>query len=113
MLPCVQLGFVYEPPAQGGQSVTPTGWMKAIYRDGRLQLLEPLDLPDGAEVWVELQVGSQPTTEASPRRESAEHGPLYPTRDQPSETLARVIGLVAVGGDALNDSEALYDADGH
>jgi predicted DNA-binding antitoxin AbrB/MazE fold protein len=93
--------------------VTSTGWKKAIYRDGRLQLLEPLDLSDGSEVWVDLHVGSQPTAEASPRRESLERGPVYPTRDQPPETLARVIDLVAVGGDALNDSEALYNADGH
>ena len=51
--------------------------------------------------------------EAAPRREFVERGPLYPTRDQPPETLARLIGLVAAGGDALADSEALYDADGH
>jgi predicted DNA-binding antitoxin AbrB/MazE fold protein len=90
--------------------VTSTGWVKAIYRDGILQLLEPIDLPEGAEVWVELQVGPQPMAEATPRRESVERGPVYPTRYQPPETLARLIGLVAVGGDALDDSEALYDA---
>jgi predicted DNA-binding antitoxin AbrB/MazE fold protein len=93
--------------------VTSTGWVKAIYRDGRLQLLEPIDLPEGAEVWVELQVGPQPMAEATPRRESVERGPLYRTRYQPPETLARLIGLVAVGGDALDDSEVLYDADCH
>ena len=67
----------------------------------------------GAEVWVDLQVGPQPMAEDTPHRESVERGPAYPTRDQPPETLAHVIGLVAVGGDALDDSEALYDADGH
>jgi len=36
---------------------------------------------------------------------------LYPIRPQPPETLARLSGLVAVGGDALTESEALYDAD--
>ena len=38
---------------------------------------------------------------------------LYPTRPQPPETLTRLIGLVAIGGDALADAEALYDADWH
>jgi hypothetical protein len=42
---------------------------------------------------------------------AAQRGPLYPTRPQPPETLTRLIGLVAIGGDALADSEALYDAD--
>jgi predicted DNA-binding antitoxin AbrB/MazE fold protein len=93
--------------------MTSTGWMKAIYRDGILQLLEPIDLPEGAEVWVELQIGPQPVSEAPPRRESVKRGPLYPTRYQPPETLAHLIGLVAAGGDALADSEALYDADCH
>jgi predicted DNA-binding antitoxin AbrB/MazE fold protein len=113
MLTCLRQGFVYEQPTKGGKSVTSTGWVKAIYRDGRLQLLEPIDLPEGAEVWVELQVGPQPVAEATRRWESVERGPVYPTRDQPPETLARLIGLVAVGGDALADSEALYDADCH
>lgn len=40
-------------------------------------------------------------------------GLLYPTRPQSPETLTRLIGLVAIGGDALADSEALYDADWH
>ena|SRR2546426_6651025 len=44
---------------------------------------------------------------------AAQRGPLYPTRPQPPERLARLIGLVAIGGDALADSEALYDADWH
>ena len=38
-------------------------------------------------------------------------GPLYPTHPQPPASLARLIGLVAIGGDALSDSETLYDAD--
>ena len=44
---------------------------------------------------------------------AARHVPLYPTRPQPAETLNRLIGLIAIGGDALADSEALYDADWH
>jgi hypothetical protein len=49
--------------------------------------------------------------EAAPGWESVERGPLYPMRYEPSGTLARVIGLVSTGGDALADSEAFYDAD--
>ena len=105
--------LVHEQPTTGGKSVTSTGWVKAIYRDEILQLLEPVDLPEGAEVWVALQVGPQPMAEAAPRRECVERGPLYPTCHQPPETLARLIGLVAAGGEALDDSEALYDADCH
>jgi hypothetical protein len=44
---------------------------------------------------------------------TGQDGPWYPTRPQPPETLTRLIGLVAIGGDALADSEALYDADWH
>ena len=38
-------------------------------------------------------------------------GSLYPTRPQPPASLTRLIGVVAIGGDALAESEALYDAD--
>jgi hypothetical protein len=64
------------------------------------------------------------TTQGEPaRRENAsssrqreqgattQHGLLYPTRPQPPETLTQLVGLVALGGDALADSEALYDVD--
>lgn len=84
--------------------------VKAIYREGMLQLLEPVDLPEGTEVWIEFQVTPQPKETAPPRR-PIQSGLTYPTRPQPPETLTRLIGLVAVGGDALADSEALYDAD--
>ena len=50
----------------------------------------------------------QPEPEAA-----GQGGPWYPTRPQPPETLTRLIGLAAIGGDALADSEALYDADWH
>jgi len=44
---------------------------------------------------------------------AAQDGSLYPTRSQAPEMLTQLIGLVAIGGDALADSEALYDADWH
>lgn len=38
---------------------------------------------------------------------------VYPTRLVAAEKLDRLTGLAAVGGDALADSEALYDPDRH
>ncbi|MBN1661958.1 MAG: hypothetical protein JXA93_26425 [Anaerolineae bacterium] len=35
----------------------------------------------------------------------------FPTRPQPLASLEPLIGTVAAGGDALQDSEALYDPD--
>ena len=37
--------------------------------------------------------------------------PVYPARFVPAERLDALTGVVNVGGDALADSEALYDAD--
>ena len=89
-----------------------TASVRAIYRDGTLQLLEPVDLPEGAEVWIALRVVEpQPRTQTPSPHGVGQRGLSYPTRPQPPETLVRLIGLVAVGGNALADSEALYDAD--
>jgi len=47
----------------------------------------------------------------SGKEATTHHGPLHPTRPQPPESLIRLVGMVAIGGDALAESEALYDAD--
>jgi predicted DNA-binding antitoxin AbrB/MazE fold protein len=88
-----------------GKTMTQNTLVRAIYRAGALHLLEPVDLPEGVEVEVTLR----PTTDTG----AAQRGPLYPTRPQPPETLARLRGLVAVGGDALLDSETLYEGNCH
>lgn len=85
--------------------------VRAIYRNGVLQPLELVDLPEGAEVWVKLQVVPQHKTGMAPSQRIAQQSPSYPVCPQPPETLKRLIGLVSIGGDALADSEALYDAD--
>jgi len=85
--------------------------VRAVYQDGTLQLLEPVGLPEGMEVWVELRVAPWSDTEVTRLQRVIQSVFSYPTNPQPPETLACLVGLVAVGGDALADSEALYDAD--
>ena len=77
----------------------------AYYSKGTLKLQTPLKLPEGTTVRVTVR----PV-------ESKKHRPrkrryLYPTRALPPGTLARLSGIVSLGGDALADSEALYDGD--
>ena len=88
-------------------------WVRAIYRHGTLQLQEPVDLPEETEVWVELQSVHQCRQETASLQQPSQPGPAYPTRPRPSESLERLVGLIAVSGDALADAEALYDADWH
>jgi predicted DNA-binding antitoxin AbrB/MazE fold protein len=84
--------------------MAPQKMVRAIYHDGILQLLEPVDLPDGIELRIPLPI-REPT-------ERAAQGPLFPTRAHSPETLCRLRGRLAIGGDALVDSEALDDARG-
>jgi Protein of unknown function DUF104 len=78
--------------------------VRAIYHDGTLQLLEPVDLPDGVELQIIIPVGDT--------RETAPSGAVYPTRPSDPDVLRQLCGLIAVGGDALVDSEVLDDAGG-
>jgi hypothetical protein len=73
--------------------------VRAIYHEGSLQLLEPVDLPEGVE--LQITVPMWDTMETTPS------APVYPTRPQPPETLSRLCGLIAIGGDALAESEIL------
>ena len=78
--------------------------VRAIHRDGVLKLLTPLELPEGAQVSViVLETLADETNE--PRAAEL----TYPTRLVPAKKLDDLTNLVAVGGDALPDSEALYD----
>jgi predicted DNA-binding antitoxin AbrB/MazE fold protein len=78
----------------------------AVYEKGVLRLLEPLDLPEHTKLTVTLKV-SKVHEEARASRPRAQ----YPTRPQPLSLLRPLIGSMPVGGDALKDSEALYDED--
>jgi len=76
--------------------------VRAIHHDGVLRLLDPLELPEGAQVRLYVQFTSTELTDI---------GLVYPTRLVSAERLDNLTGLVEVGGDALADSEALYDPD--
>jgi predicted DNA-binding antitoxin AbrB/MazE fold protein len=78
--------------------------VRAVHRDGVLELLTPLQLPEGARVSV--IVLETPSNEAD-RPQAVELA--YPTRLVPADRLDKLTNLVEIGGDALADSEALYD----
>jgi len=78
--------------------------LRAIHQHGVLRLLDPLELPEGALVNVHVLLGPP-----DPADKSDSVGLVYPTHLVPAERLDDLTGLVAMGGDALADSEALYD----
>ncbi|MFN2272570.1 MAG: hypothetical protein ACK2US_17135 [Anaerolineae bacterium] len=69
-------------------------FVRAVHHHGVLELVDLLELPDGARVKLLVL------------REDS--GLAYATHVVPAEKLDKLTGLVAVGGDALADSEALY-----
>ena len=78
--------------------------LPARYSKGTLKLRRRLRLPEGAEVRVSVTLETQPKPRKSTKRTY-----LHPNRALPPQHLAQVAGLVSLGGDALADSEALYD----
>jgi hypothetical protein len=78
--------------------------VRAIHRDGVLKLLTPLELPEGAQVSV-IVLQTSPDRADQPRAVEL----AYPTRLVPADKLDNLTDLAAIGGDALADSEALYD----
>lgn len=75
----------------------------AIYRDGTFHLLDPLDLPEGTRVELQVRVDAPDVVGLAV--------PHWPTRSVPASQLLALVGTVSLGGDALAESEALYDAD--
>lgn len=78
--------------------------VRAIHRDGVLKLLTPLELPEGARVSVVILPTPLDRVDRSQPVDL-----VYPTRLVPAKKLDNLTSLVAIGGDALADSEALYD----
>lgn len=80
--------------------------VRAVHHDGVLRLLDPLELPDGAQVRISVQVIS------ASQESQGSVKLIYPTRLVPADRLDGLTGIVKAGGNALADSEALYDAGG-
>lgn len=85
--------------------VTTYSDLHARYSEGSLELLTPIELPEGAEVLVSIT----PLTGEPQERRSGKHSSRYPNRTFPLERLGELAGIVALGGDAVEDTEALYD----
>jgi len=80
--------------------------LPARYSKGTLKLRRRLRLPEGTEVRVTVvPVGT------SSRRKPTRRGYRYPTRTIRWANLRELSGIVSLGGDALADSEALYDGE--
>lgn len=79
--------------------------VRARYSKGTLKLKKPLRLPDGAEVSLTVTPLATPV---KPRR-ATKRAYQYPNRMVSWESLDALVGIVSLGGDALADSEALYD----
>lgn len=79
--------------------------LPARYTKGTLKLHKRLRLPEGAVVRVTVMFG-QPKTK---RAKTTKRKYTYPNRPLPRHTLRAISGIVSLGGDALADSESLYD----
>jgi hypothetical protein len=80
--------------------------LPARYSKGTLKLRRRLRLPDGTEVRVTIvPVAATRIGKSSQRRY------LYPNRTVPWASLRELSGIASLGGDALADSEALYDGE--
>jgi predicted DNA-binding antitoxin AbrB/MazE fold protein len=80
--------------------------VSVIYEKGVLRLLEPLDLPEHTKLMVTFSA-----PKAHEQKALAQARLRQPTRSQPLSQLEPLIGKMPAGGDALQDTEALYDAD--
>jgi predicted DNA-binding antitoxin AbrB/MazE fold protein len=87
--------------------------VRAVHHDGVLKLLDPLELPEGAQVRLSVRFTPPDRVKETPKDETSATRLVYPTRLVPAERLDRLANVVEVGGDALVDSEALYDANRH
>lgn len=81
--------------------------VRARYSKGTLKLKKPLHLPEGAEVSLTVTLLA---ASAKPRR-ATKRAYQSPNRVAPWEAVDALVGIVSLGGDALTDSEALYDGD--
>ncbi len=78
--------------------------VRAIYHAGVFTLLEPVALPDGAQVQLDVRL-------TEPAKAQYKPPPVHPNTFVSATTLDALTGVVATGGDALGDTEALYDSE--
>lgn len=77
--------------------------LRARYSKGSLKLPSPLSLPEDTEVYVTV------TPIEAQGRKFHESSNVYRTPAVSWKSLRTLEGIVSLGGDALADSEALYD----
>ena len=80
--------------------------VRAVHHNGAFELLDALELPEGAQVRLSIR-----SVESGMRERNTSPELAYPTRLVSADKLDALTGLAEVGGDALVDSEALYDPD--
>jgi predicted DNA-binding antitoxin AbrB/MazE fold protein len=88
----------------GAYAMTAYTNLRARYSKGILKLTQRLDLPENAEVRVTVTA----VGEAAPALSKTHWNSVAAV---PPGTLRRLDGIVALGGDAVADSDALYDSD--
>ncbi len=79
--------------------------LRARYSKGKLELLDPLKLPEGTQVVVSVRKAE----DQSKNSRAGKRRYIHPNRRFPPKQLEKLAGLVALGGDAVADSEAIYD----
>jgi len=79
--------------------------LRARYSKGRLELLDRLKLTEGTQVVVSVRK----IANRSRNNRAAKRRYIHPNRPLPTKQLEKLAGLIALGGDAVADSEAIYD----
>ncbi|TAH53517.1 MAG: DUF104 domain-containing protein [Chloroflexota bacterium] len=87
--------------------------LRARYSNGTLKLSRKLRLKEGTEVYVTLRPANGKTRKKRKVRALTKSRKTFssPTVYLPPGTLNSLSGIISLGGDALADSEALYDGD--
>lgn len=66
--------------------------VRAIYQQGQLNLLSPLDLPEGTQVDLTVEIAQENI------------------KFLPAHELDKMTAVIPLGGNALKESEELYDS---
>lgn len=81
--------------------------VKAIYRDGRFDLLDSIALPEGSTVTIQVIPPKQKHTISMARLDALPKIPLQPAQLLSASDLDTLVGKFPLGGDALEDSDSL------